>query len=308
MFHNQLLRRFARTALLAAALPTAALAQQVTVQHAQGETTVPVKPELVFSFDYAAIDTLTALGIDVHGAPPLAGVQPDWLPGGLINIGSLFEPDYEEINFQQPDVILIGGRSAAAYGELSRMAPTVDLTFDQDFLASLQQNTHVLGQIFDVEDEAAAALGDLDERIAELHETVSTSGDGMLVMVSGGSLSVLAAQNARAGRGALLYQALGLQPTIEDVESATHGEPISFEFLLQYDPTWLFVIDRDAAVGTQDAQPAAAVLDNELMRQTTAWQEGNIVYLNPLNWYIITGAGLNSINEMLSEIEAAYSH
>lgn len=308
MFNTQFLRRLARTTLLSVTLPAAAFAQEVTVQHAQGETTVPLSPELVFSFDYAAIDTLTALGIRVDGAPPLAGVQPQWLPKGMANIGSLFEPDYEEINFQQPDVILIGGRSAAAYGELSRMAPTVDLTFADDFLASLKHNTAVLGQIFAVEAEADATLAHLDQRIADLRETVSTSGDGMLVMVNGGSLSVLAAQNARAGRGALLYQALGLQPTIEDVESATHGEPISFEFLLQYDPTWLFVIDRDAAVGTQDAQPAAAVLDNELMHQTTAWQDGNIVYLNPLNWYIITGAGINSVNEMLDEIEAAYSH
>ena len=105
----------------------------------------------------------------------------------------------------------------------------------------------------------------------------------------------------------LLYQTLGLTPAVADVAAATHGEPISFEFLLQHDPTWLFVLDRDAAIGTEGGQPAAQVLDNELMHQTTAWREGNIVYLDPFNWYIVTGAGLTGANEMLDEIEAAYA-
>src|SRR5690554_1060318 len=71
-----------------------ALAQQVTVHHAQGETTLEQNPATVFSYDYAAIDTLHTLGVDVDGAPPLAGAAPSWLPSGLVNIGSLFEPDY----------------------------------------------------------------------------------------------------------------------------------------------------------------------------------------------------------------------
>src|SRR5699024_1947086 len=131
------------------------------------------------------------------------------------------------------------------------------------------------------------------------------AGNGLLLMVSGGSLSVLHPAVGVAGRGALLFDTLEFTPTIEDVESATHGEPISFEFLLKYDPDWLFVIDRDAAIGTEDAQPAAAVLDNELMHEASAWQNEQIVYLDPFNWYIVTGAGLNTMSEMLTELEAA---
>lgn len=284
-----------------------AFAQEVTVNHAQGETTVEVNPEVVFSYDYASIDTLTTLGAEVDGAPPLAGASPSWLPDGLVNIGSLFEPDYEEVNASQPDLIIVAGRSSTAYGELANMAPTIDLSFSDAFYESFQQNTRTLGTIFGLEDEAEAELAAVQSRVDELAAQVSAGGNGLIVMVSGGSLSVLAPNNARAGRGSLLYQTLGLNPTIEDVESATHGEPISFEFLLEYDPDWLFVIDRDAAIGTEDAQPAAAVIDNELMHQTTAYQNDQIVYLNPFNWYIITGAGLTSMNEMLDEISAAYN-
>src|SRR5690625_7518696 len=97
-------------------------------------------------------------------------------------------------------------------------------------------------------------------------------------MVNGGSLSLLAADIARGGRGSLLYQTLGLVPTLEDVESATHGEPISFEFLLRHDPDWLFVNDSDASIGTDEGdQPTAAVLEYELKQQASGWQNDRIV-------------------------------
>jgi len=304
---NHYSRRIAIAALTVFTLTGTVGAQQLSVEHAQGTTTVDANPEVVFSYDYASIDTLATLGVEVHGAPPLAGAAPDWLPSDLINVGSLFEPDYETINAEQPDLVIIGGRSAETYPEMSRLAPTVDVTFGSDFYSSLQANTRLLAEIFDKEAEAEFALSDIQARIDSLSEQVQSGGDGLLLMVSGGSLSLLSPNNARAGRGALLYQVLGLPPTIDDIESATHGEPVSFEFLLRYDPDWLFVIDRDAAVGTEAAQPAAAVLDNELMRQTSAWQNDRIVYLDAFNWYIITGAGLSSANAMLDEIEAAYS-
>lgn len=284
-----------------------AFSQQVTVQHAQGETTLEQNPSLVFSYDYAAIDTLHTLGVEVDGAPPLAGAAPSWLPAELINIGSLFEPDYEEVNASQPDLVIVAGRSAPVYGELSRLAPTIDLTFGGDFYESLAANTRTLATIFDKEEEAEAALTEIEAKIAALRDAVAAGGDGLVIMVNGGSLSVLAPASGVAARGALLYQTLGLEPAVQDVEAATHGEPISFEFLLQHDPTWLFVLDRDAAIGTEGGQPAAQVLDNELMHQTTAWKEGNIVYLDPFNWYIVSGAGLTSANEMLDEVAAAYA-
>ena len=299
------LKRIALASLLP--LAAAGFAQEITVTHAQGETVLPVNPEVVFSYDFAAIDTLTTLGVEVDGAPTLNGTAPDWLPEGLLNIGSLFEPDYEEVNASQPDLIIIAGRSSAAYPELANMAPTIDVTFGDSFYDSLVSNTETLASIFGKEAEAEQALADLQAKVDVLSEQVAEGGNGLIVMVSGGSISVLAPNIERAGRGSLLYQTLGLVPTIEDVEEASHGEPISFEFLLEYDPEWLFVIDRDAAIGTEDAQPAAAVLDNELMEQTSAFQNDQIVYLDPFNWYIVTGAGLTSAGEMLDEISAAYN-
>lgn len=294
-----------RAATFAAVLTvlTAASAQTVTVATARGDVAVPTNPDVVFSYDYDAIDTLTVLGIAVDGAPSLAGVVPAWAQLDVINIGSLFEPDYEVVNAEQPGLIIVGGRSAAVHDELAKLAPTIDLSGSGDLLADIHRNVRTLSAIFDKQADGEAALAALDAKIASVRAQVATADNGMLIMVNGGSLSAIAPDNLR---GRFLHEVLGLTPTIADVQSATHGEPISFEFLLEHDPQWLFVIDRDAAIGTEGAQPAAAVLDNELMHNTTAWKDGNVVYLNPFNWYIVLGTGLSTANAMLDEVAAAF--
>jgi iron complex transport system substrate-binding protein len=281
---------------------------EITVTHAQGETTLSLNPETVISYDITSVDTLQVLGVDIAGLPEIAGTQDVIDTEGKEIIGSLFEPDYEKVNEMSPDLIIVAGRSAEVYPDLSKLAPTIDLSFQaDDFVAGLEANSRVLGAIFEKEDQVETELEAINTRVADIQEMASGISSGLVVMTSGGSVTALAPGNARAGRGALIYQTLGIKPPLEDLETATHGEPISFEFLLEHDPEWLFVIDRDAATGTEDAQAAEQVLDNDIMHQTTAWQEGNIVYLNPFDWYIITGAGLASMNRMLDELETAFS-
>lgn len=291
-------------------LSLASAQDTITVTHAQGETEVPVNPEVVFSYDYASIDTLQALGVTVDGMPPLElSGETSYANEDTLNIGRLFEPDYEAVSAADPDLIIVAARSSEAYSELSKIAPTIDLTFaSDDFLASLKTNTEILGQIFGKDAEAQTFLDDIDAQVETLQSQVAEGGNGLVIMTSGGSVSVLAPNGETGGRGSLLYQTLGLTPTLPDVEAATHGEPISFEFLLETNPDRLFVIDRDAAIGEAEGQPAEQVLDNPLVHETTAWQEEQITYLTPFDWYIITGAGLDSMNRMLAEVAEAYGN
>ena len=304
-------RRIAQVALIAAiALLTSAAAQQtVLVEHAQGTTEVTLRPAKVFSFDYATIDTLTALGIAIDGAPPLAGVGADRYDlSNAVVIGTLFEPDYEVIAAERPDLIIVSSRAGPAYPQLSRLAPTIDLSFQtDDFLGSLERNVRSIAAIFDIESEAQTHLDAIMAQVADLREAVAEGGSGLVVMVGGGSLSALGPAAGVAGRGSLLYETLGLVPPVADIEAATHGEPISFEFLVQHDPSHLFVIDRDAAIGAEGGQPAAAVLDHPLLHGTTFWSQGNVTYLDPFDWYIVAGAGLASMQRMLDQVAAAYA-
>ena len=278
-------------------------AQEVTVTHARGETTLRADPDKVFSFDYGAIDTLYQLGVTVDGVAHLATATPDRVPAHNQVGGARVEPDNEVIAAEQPDLVIVGGRSAPAYDQVSRLAPTVDVSGTGDAIADLRRNVTALATIFGKEEEAERLLADVDARLDALREAVSQAGDGLVVMVTGGSVTVVGQENTR---GSFLYGELGLVPTIDDIAEATHGEPVSFEFLLEHDPTWLFVIDRDAAVGTENASPAAAVLDNEIVRQTKAWREGRVVYLDPFDWYIVGASGLGTVNAMIDALYEAY--
>lgn len=267
----------------------------------------PKNPERIVVFDMASLDTIGALGGEVAGAP-LDSV-PDYLEQYLaddaFNAGTLFEADLVEVEAQQPDLIVIGGRSAALYEDLSEIAPTVDLSLRGAYLENLERTASFLGEVLGAEDEAAAAIAEIEEGIDEARAVTADAGTGLGLMVSGGQLSAMAPAGENAGgrgaRGGLIYDAFGVQPVVDDIEAATHGEPVSFEFLLETDPDHLWVVDRDAAIGTEGAQAAEAVLDNEIVRQTTASQNDQIVYLDATAWYIVFG-GLDTTQIMIDDV------
>lgn len=58
------------------------------------------------------------------------------------------------------------------------------------------------------------------------------------------------------------------------------------EFILNANPDWLFVLDRDNAIGRTEGQSAQQVLDNPLIHKTKAWQNDRIVYLDSASLYI----------------------
>ena len=273
-----------RPGLLAGLLalsPLPVLAEEIVVQHAQGETTVTTEPAKIFTFDLATLDTLEALGVEVDGVP--TATLPDYLGKyageAYLKIGSLFEPDYEAVAAAAPDLIIVAGRSSAAYPELARIAPTIDLSNDwAAFEDSIKANSQILGEIFGKAAEVEVMIAALDAAIADAR--AAAAGTGLVVLTNAGEV------------------------TAYEVQAATHGDAISFEFILEADPDWLFVIDRDAATGAGGA--AEQVLDNELVTQTTAWQQGQVVYLDPIRAYTING-GLPAFTRLVEQVGAALS-
>src|SRR3712207_1261041 len=151
--------------------PTAEAASgsgEVTVSHAQGETAVPADPQRVVVFDVGVLSTLDSLGVEVAGVPE--ATYPESLSqysgAEYAKVGSLFEPDYEAVNALEPDLVIVGGRSAAVYPELAEIAPTIDLTVDNgDFLASFEERVTTLAEVFGEEDAVADRLAALDQRV-----------------------------------------------------------------------------------------------------------------------------------------------
>lgn len=293
----RILSRIILPATLALAMAAGTFAAEITVKHAQGETVLPDTPKSVLTFDLAALDTLDLLGVPVAGVPDFA--LPDYLSAykDLPKAGSLFEPDFEAVAAAAPDLVIVAGRSSKAYPDLAKIAPTIDVSNDwADFVASNKANALTLAGIFGKTAEAEKAIADLDAAIAEVKADAAGAGKALIVLTSGGKVSAY----GPGSRFGWLHDALGIEPAIADVEAATHGDAVSFEFLRETNPDWLIVIDRDAATG-EATQSAEQILNNELVAQTTAWKSGQIIYIDPVDAYIVNG-GLQSLKSMVTQV------
>ncbi|GGI09259.1 siderophore ABC transporter substrate-binding protein [Egicoccus halophilus] len=277
---------------------------EVTVAHAQGETTVPFDPQTVVTFDLGALDTLDALGVEVAGLPDtrLPERLSSYADDAYAKVGTLFEPDYEAVNALGPDLIIVGGRSAETLPELAQIAPTIDLSVDNtDFLTSFGDRLEVIGEIFGEQDRVADELAAIEARIEEVGTLGQQAGTGLILLTTGGEVSAY----GPGSRFGLIHDELGVAPAAEDLSDAPHGDAVSFEFILEQDPDHLFVLDRDATIG-ESGDAAEVVLDNELVARTTAWQQGEVTYLDGFDWYIVP-TGLRSVQNMIDTVEAAVS-
>ena len=78
----------------------------------------------------------------------------------------------------------------------------------------------------------------------------------------------------------------------------------SLESIIEMNPDYIFVMDRDAAIQTDGAQLAQEIMENELVMGTDAYKNGNIVYLaHPAVWYTAEG-GITALDIMLQDLES----
>lgn len=271
---------------VAACLAAPALAQDVSINSYAGEVTVAANPQTIAVLDIAAIDTLDALGVPIAGVPaPLYVDYLDHLAAQATAVGSLFEPDFEGLAILNPDLIVAGGRSSAQVEPLSEIAATIDMTiWGNGHVAQVLSRLDSFGALTGKEAEAAALTESFNARMADAQAAVDGKGNALVVMTNGGKVSAYGA----GSRFGWLHNALNLPEAVAGVDDETHGEAISFEFIADANPDWLIVIDRSAAIG-QEGEAAATTLDNPLVAGTTAWSQGQVIYLNSANVYIAGG-------------------
>ncbi|WJL94664.1 siderophore ABC transporter substrate-binding protein [Microbacterium sp. ET2] len=267
---------------------------------------VPASPASVVTFDIATLDTLDAIGAGdaVVGIPDIP--LPDYLSAyaDLPKVGSLFEPDFEAVAELDPELIVTAARSTGQYDELSEISTTIDLTgayagtFDPS--AGLERAAQ-LGEIFGREDEVEA----LTAEIEALEDTLRDEADGtaLVLSVSGGEYGAF----GEGSRFGYFYDELGWTPAVTaaelpGAEGSPHGDTVTNEFLLTADPDWIFAFDRGAATG--EGSTAEETLDNELVAETSAAQNGHIVYLPASELYIVIN-GLTAIQNVLTSVHEA---
>ena len=197
----------------------------------------------------------------------------------------MFEPNYEVIHAAAPQLIFVAGRSAPKYDELSAGAHRGPDGRRQDLVGSVIRNAELLAAIYGKQARARK-----DRRPARLDRRAARQGRRRRHRPDraddGGKMSAY----GPGSRFGVIHDAFGVKPATAGLSVSNHGQAISYEFIAQTDPDWLFVIDRDAAIG-REGSPARSMLDNELIRPTKAWKTGRVVYLNNYNWYLLGSAG-----------------
>ena len=279
-------------------------AEQTTVQitDANGEKAELKKnPKRVVVFDYGVADILKNLGVDAVVGLPKNGKMPEILSNysddKYTNVGSLKETDFEAVESLNPDLIIIGGRQAEDIDSFKEIAPTVNLAVDgQDYMNSFKTVVTDLGNLFDKQNEAKKAIDEIEAKIAKVNKTVTEKGlTASVVMANEGSISTFSAKS----RYGLIYNGLGFTEADKNIDDSTHGQQVSFEYFLENKSDYVFVVDRGAVTGKGEA--ASKLFDNEVMNKTEVAKNGNIVYLNSVIWYTMTG-GIESTNQMIDEI------
>ncbi|MGZ0051562.1 siderophore ABC transporter substrate-binding protein [Brevibacillus gelatini] len=276
--------------------------EEITVKHKLGEAKLKKNPQNVVVFDFGVLDSLDKLGIEVKGVAQ-ASIPPyleKFKDAKYTNIGSLKEPDFEKINAMKPEVIFISGRQQEAYEELNKIAPTIFMGVDTaKYMESFTENMKTLGTIFGKEAQVEEELAKINDSIKQLNEKATASGkNALIVLVNEGKLSAY----GPGSRFGILHDVFGFAAVDKNIEVSTHGQSVSAEYVVEKDPDYLFVVDRGVINGNEGASAAAKeAVENELMKNTKAFKNGNIIYLDANYWYL-SGGGLVSTANMADEI------
>lgn len=273
------------------------------IETAKGKVEIAARPARVAVYDIAAIDTLNAIGVKIDGVPAklyVPRLEPLKDAGEVV--GTIFEPDFEALSALAPELIIVGGRSSPQLAMTKQVAASIDMTMDDtNLVAQAKARLNTYGVLFGKEAEAEAAGRKLDEAIGAARTAVKDKGNALIVMTSGLKISTY----GKGSRFGWLHAVLGLPFAVENVEAATHGEAVSFEFISKANPDWLIVLDRAAAIGSGE-QGAKATLDNELVAGTTAWKKGQVIYLPAADFYIAAG-GIQATCQVLAQITDAFA-
>ena len=269
------------------------------------ELEVPYDPERIAILDMAALDIIDSLGYGdrVVGT---AKTSLEYLESyanneKIVNLGTIKEADLEAVMECDPDIIFIGGRLSKSYDTLSEIAPVVYLGTDTELgvVESVKKNATTIASIFGKEDEIESKMQGFASRIETLQKAAEGK-NAIVGMCTSGSFNIL----GNDGRCSIIGVEVGYENLGNSDTTSTHGNETSFELIVDLNPDYIFVMDRDAAIGTEGAKLAKEIMENDLVKESDAYKNGNIVYLeNPAVWYTAEG-GIKALDIMLSDLEA----
>lgn len=268
------------------------------------ELEVPYNPKRIAILDPACLDIIDELGVGDR-VVGMASTSIDYLEkysndASIKNLGTIKEADLEAVMECEPDIIFIGGRLSKSYDALSEIAPVVYLATDtnEGLVNSVSKNAKTIASIFGMEDKIDSLMSDFGARIDAIKK-ISSGKTALVGMTTSGSFNLL----GNDGRCSLIGVEAGFNNLTAVGSTSTHGNETSFETVVQQNPDYIFVMDRDSAISTAGAKTAKEIVENELVKTTDAYKNNHIIYLEHSNvWYTAEG-GIQALDIMLTDLE-----
>lgn len=279
--------------------------ETVEIEHQVESIEVPKNPERVVVLDFSTLENLDALGVMPVGVPKMG--MPHYLEQyknneDLEDVGTIAEANLERINELRPQLIFSGGRLLEQYDQIKRIAPTVQPANDGSApFETLKTNLDYIATIFDKQQEAKELYDNLMEKANDLKAQAADQDlTALVIMHNKGKFSAY----GKGSRFGIIHDFVGIKEAVEGLSTHRHGNVVSSEYILEANPDVLFVIDRNTAIASGNPLDKSFV-ENALVKQTDAYKNGKIIYLDSQAWYL-AGAGLKSLNIMLDEIAQAF--
>ncbi|RIY37166.1 siderophore ABC transporter substrate-binding protein [Psittacicella gerlachiana] len=278
---------------------------------AKGKQELPDNPKRIVVLDLASADNLAALGKQnlvvgiADGKFFPSYINDTYGSAKYVKVGALNNPDLEAIAKLKPDLIIVQNRQAKFLEQLKEIAPIYDASLDDgNQYASIKANLLNVGKIANASAKADELLKTLDEKIAALN-VLSKGKTAMIIQTNDRKIMGFGPNS----RYSLVTTTLGFKADGQAAQATgRHGVEFSYEYIKEVNPSYIFVVDRSAAIGDTTKQAAAQTLNNPLVKDTTAAKNNAIVYLDSKVWYLAFGgytATTIAINEITQGIKNA---
>lgn len=237
--------------------PTSVTITTLNGQKEQTQLEVPYNPERIAILDLAALDIIDSIGVG-DKVVGMAQTSIDYLSHysenkSIKNLGTIKEADIEAVMECEPDIIFIGGRLSASYDKLSEIAPVVYLATDSSIglVESTLKNATTIASIFGKENEVEDKVNQYNDRINNL-KNIASGKNALVGMTTSGSFNIL----GNDGRCSIMGNEIGFNNLGATGNTSTHGNEASFETVVAKNPEYIFVMDRDKAIGKAGAASA----------------------------------------------------
>ena len=270
------------------------------MQHAFGETEIPINPARIVVLGVFIVEAVVALGIQPIGLSVdvfnfFTHLSPS--AHGVTDIGHPREPNLEQILVLKPDLILTtkSYSQSDTYNLLSTIAPTV--VFDAEGKEQWQHLTYLCAEVLGKQTQAERLAADYNTKLQTFKTELSKDPRQVKVSVAYLYPGRLGIYGKDTFSGSVL-EAAGLSRPHSQTQG--QGTQISLELLSEMDGDVLFLLSPQNHVEVADEiqSPLAQLKENPLWSQLKAVQT-NQVYEVDTHWY---GSSYIAANLILDDL------